>query len=125
VATEVEKGRAGGVDLPDLRTLGWVEIRIASGVDRLPKVPDLGAGEREVLAMGVANPGALLIIDERLGRFCAEALKLPYTGTLGILLRAKAEGRIARIGPMLDRLDSLGFRLASKTRLAVLKHAGE
>jgi len=67
----------------------------------------------------------VLILDERLARSRAQALKLTFTGTLGILLRAKAEGRLAQIEPVLAHLDRLGFRLSAKTRTAVLKLAGE
>jgi uncharacterized protein len=70
-------------------------------------------------------PNAVVILDERLARLHAEALKLSFTGTLGILLRAKVEGRIARLEPVLAYLDRLGFRLSAKTRAAVLKLAGE
>jgi predicted nucleic acid-binding protein len=55
----------------------------------------------------------------------AEALKLAFTGTLGILLRAKVEGRIPRIDHLLEHLDLLGFRLSARTRAAILKLAGE
>ena len=67
----------------------------------------------------------MLILDERLGRLHAEALRLTFTGTMGILLRAKAAGRIPRIEPLLEDLDRLGFRLSARTRAAVLKQAGE
>jgi len=86
---------------------------------------DLGAGEKEVLALGTQVPAVVLILDERLGRLHAEALKLAFTGTMGILLRAKAEDRIPRIEPLLEHLDRLGFRLSARTRAAVLKQAGE
>ena len=65
------------------------------------------------------------ILDERLGRLHAEALKLTFTGTLGILLRAKVEGRIPQVEPLLMHLDQLGFRLSAKTHAAVLRQAGE
>jgi predicted nucleic acid-binding protein len=55
----------------------------------------------------------------------AEALKLTFTGTLGILLRAKVEGRIRRIDPLLAHRDRLGFRMSARTRAAVLRQAGE
>jgi predicted nucleic acid-binding protein len=57
---------------------------------------DLGAGEREVLAFGIQLPDALLLLDERLARVHARALQLNFTGTLGILLRAKDEGHIRK-----------------------------
>jgi len=65
--------------------------------------------------MGELEPGSVVILDERLGRLYAEALKSTSTGTLGILLRAKGEGRIPRIGPLLEHLDRLGFRLSART----------
>ena len=70
---------------------------------------DLGAGEKEVLALRLQLPGAVVILDERLGRLHAEALKLAFTGTPGILLRAKVEGRIPRIDALLAHLDSFGI----------------
>ena len=76
----------------------------------MPTAADLGAGEKEVLALGIQIPGAVVILDERLARLHAEALKLSFTGTLGILLRAKVEGRIACLEPVLAHLDRLGFR---------------
>jgi predicted nucleic acid-binding protein len=60
-----------------------------------------------------------------LGRLHAEALKLSFTGTLGILLRAKVEGRILRIEPLLANLGRLGFRQSAKTHAAVLRQAGK
>jgi len=53
------------------------------------------------------------------------ALKLTFTGTLGILLRAKVEGRIPQIRPLLGHLTRLGFRLSANTLTAIMKHAGE
>ncbi|MGD0773378.1 MAG: DUF3368 domain-containing protein [Candidatus Solibacter sp.] len=125
VLDELERGRSIGVDLPDVRRLTWLTIQAPEASDKVLAAADLGAGEKEVLALGREVPGAVLILDERLGRVHAEALKLTFTGTLGILLRAKAEGRIPRIEPLLDHLDLLGFRLSVRTRAAVLKQAGE
>jgi predicted nucleic acid-binding protein len=78
-----------------------------------------------VLALGLQVPNVVVILDERLGRLQAEVLKLTFTGTLGILLRANVEGRITRLEPVLSHLDRLGFRLSAKTRASVLKLAGE
>jgi len=59
------------------------------------------------------------------GDCMAEALKLRFTGTLGILLRAKAEGRVPRIEPLVAHLGRLGFRLSAKTHAAIIRQAGE
>ena len=125
VARELELGRAIGIDLPDIGAIPWVKIQAPEARDKVPTVADLGAGEKEVLALGLEVANAVVILDERLGRLQAEVLKLTFTGTLGILLRAKVEGRISRIEPVLAHLDRLRFRLSAKTRAAVLKLAGE
>jgi predicted nucleic acid-binding protein len=125
VVRELELGRAIGIDLPEIGMLPWMKIQAPEGLDKVPTATDLGAGEKEVLALGLQAPNAVVILDERLARLHAEALKLNFTGTLGILLRAKVGGRIARLEPVLAFLDRLGFRLSAKTQAAVLKLAGE
>ena len=65
------------------------------------------------------------VLDDALARQVAETLRLPVTGTLGLLLDAKRLSLIPAVRPLLEQLDALGFRLAPHTRSAVLKLAGE
>jgi uncharacterized protein len=125
VVGELRRGKELGVDLPDVRSLPWLQVQAPEALEKVPATADLGAGEREVLALGLQVPDAVVILDERLARLHAGALKLTFTGTMGILLRAKAEGRIPRIEPVIEHLGRLGFRLSSKTHAAVLRLAGE
>lgn len=85
VADELERGRSMGIDLPNVRALSWIAIQSPEGLDKVPTAPDLDAGDTEVLALAMQVPGALVIMDERIGRLYAAALKLTFTGTLGIL----------------------------------------
>ncbi|MET0623607.1 MAG: DUF3368 domain-containing protein [Pyrinomonadaceae bacterium] len=89
--------------------------------------PELGRGETDVLGLALELPhgGAVVIVDDAKSREAAGRLGLQLTGTLGVLLDAKRAGLITVVAPQLDRLDALGFRLASHTRAAVLKLAGE
>jgi len=91
----------------------------------LPLVTHLGDGEKEVLALGLELPGALLLLDDRDARRHGRVLGLEVTGTLGLLLLAKERGKLDAVGPMLDRLDALRFRLDATTRQAVLRLARE
>jgi uncharacterized protein len=50
---------------------------------------------------------------------------ISFTGTLGVLLKAKQTGYLPHVAPLLDRLESLRFRLDHTTRQAVLTLAGE
>ncbi len=51
-------------------------IRVPERLDQVPTWGKLGAGEQEVLTLGIQIPGAVVILDERLGRACAAALHL-------------------------------------------------
>lgn len=124
VVEELSKGREAGVPLPDVSALDWVEVRGAREPALLPLVTDLGQGEREALAIALESHGSVLL-DDALARKHAELFGLRFTGTLGVLLRAKREGHLEAVRPVLDRLDELGFRLGPAARAEVLSLAGE
>jgi predicted nucleic acid-binding protein len=125
VADELREGTLRGVDLPAFEALDWIKIRQPSGRLLLPIVTDLGAGEREVLALGTETSDSLVILDDGLARQYARMLNLKLTGTLGVLLKAKAAGLLPALAPVLDRLQQLRFRTDPETRQAVLRMAGE
>jgi len=54
-----------------------------------------------------------------------QILDLRLTGSLGLLLDAKKAGLVTEIRPLLEKLQSLRFRLASRTFAAVLRLADE
>ncbi len=125
VQDELIAGRQLGLNLPDLSSLDWIIVRRPSSSAALPLVTDLGAGEREVLALALETPDSVCVLDDALARQIASALQLRITGTLGVLIDAKRALLIPAVRPQLDQLHSLGFRLAAHTRDAVLKMAGE
>jgi hypothetical protein len=85
----------------------------------------LGRGESSVLALALESPFPFVILDDGLGRRAAELLRIPMTGTLGLLLDAKKIGLIPAVMLLLDQLDRLRFRVSITTRTAVLRLAGE
>jgi len=111
--------------LPDPRAVEWIVVRRPVSAPALPLVVDLGPGETQVLALALESHDAIIVVDDDLARRTAEALGLRLTGTLGILLDAKRAGLIPAVGPFLDQLQELRFRLAAHTRAAVLELAGE
>jgi predicted nucleic acid-binding protein len=113
------------VDLPLLESFDWIQIRQPTGRLLLPIITDLGAGEREVLALAAETPNSLVILDDALARRYARLLNLTLTGTLGVLLKAKETGLLPAVAPVLDRLQKPRFRLDAETRQAVLRLAGE
>lgn len=125
VVSEIAAGRAHGVNLPDLPTLDWIAVRRPISEPALPLVTDLGPGETEVLMLALESREAVVVLDDALARRIAETLRLPLTGTLGLLLDAKRAGLIQAVAPLLDQLQALRFRIAPHTRTAVLRMAGE
>ncbi len=125
VVAELEAGRSKGVDLPDPAAIAWIHVEAPAGVSVVGLATDLGAGEGQVLALGIDRPNLVVILDDRLARRLARQLGIKHTGTLGLLLDAKRKGLIPEVRPMLERLQELGFRIHPRTRSAVLDLAGE
>lgn len=124
VATELAKGKEQGVNVPDLSTIPWIDIRDLP-VPLWPLPQEIHRGEAEVLALAAEAPDSLVILDDAAARAHAKTLGYGVTGTLGVVLRAKRDGKIAAVTPVLDRLEQLGFHLAEGTRAEVLRLAGE
>lgn len=125
VVDELATGRAGGFDVPELDSLPWIAVRHPRSSSAEPSLADLGAGESQVLMLALESPDATAAIDDRVGRRAALALNINFTGTLGLLLDAKRSGRIPAVGPALERLQKLGFRVSIRTRSMFLREAGE
>lgn len=125
VVSELEQGRAIGVDAPDPTKLDWIVVEGPASTDALRLVTDLGRGETEVLALALEREKAIAVLDDRVARRLARTLDIALTGTLGILVDGKKAGLIKSVRPLIDELEDHGFRLAARTRRAVLDLAGE
>lgn len=86
---------------------------------------ELGAGESEALALAAQHQPSLLIVDDVAARAVAQTLGLRYTGTLGILLKAKSAHLIPAVRPLLDQLIQHTFYLSEPLYRATLSLARE
>jgi len=125
VANELAAGVVLKVSLPDLNSLAWLKVKTTRVDLALQEINGLGAGEKEAFTLALEVEDSLVIVDDGLARYYAKQLNIKFTGTLGILLKAKQLGNLTIIAPILDELDALGFRIDASTRMAVLKLAGE
>lgn len=109
------------------RAEGWLIIQAPQDLAAVSALPfNLQPGETEALALALELPDSLLLVDDAQGRKAAAALGIAYTGTLGVLLRAKAEGKISALRPVLGLLASrTTFWLRPAVESAALKQAGE
>ncbi|MGE0103316.1 MAG: DUF3368 domain-containing protein [Blastocatellales bacterium] len=125
VLSELNVGRARGVFVPDASSISWIVVKRPQAQALLSLAPDLGQGEREAIALAAETENSLLILDDSLARRHARLLGLTFTGTLGILLKAKHTGHLIAIEPVLEQLQVSGFFLDAATRASVLKLARE
>ncbi len=103
----------------------WISLERpadAGMVAALRLLVDPGESEAIVLAY---EKGLRIILDDRKAREVAVRLGVPITGTVGLLLKAKQEGVIAAVRPLLDALDSKQFRIGEALRSEALRLAGE
>jgi predicted nucleic acid-binding protein len=122
VIGELAEGRARGHDLPVLDTLSWVEIR--APITPLVLPAKLGRGEQEAISVAVERHLPVLI-DDRDARTCAGSLGLKVIGIFGVLIKAKRQGLIPAVMPLVDRIAGQGFRMNDATRQQVRALAGE
>ena len=85
----------------------------------------LGPGEAEVIAVAAQSTNALAVLDDKRARATARAMGVRLTGTLGILLRARREGRLPSMRAAIEVLGRAGFHLSSELKEKACKLAGE
>ena len=108
-----------GADLPE-----WVEIRTVSNM-QFQFTLDVDAGEASAIALALESGPSLVILDDDKARKLAKKLNLNITGSLGLLLRAKKEGIIPSIKPIIEKIQQTNFRYSQKVLAEILSLAKE
>lgn len=121
ITTTVEIATEFGEPLPE-----WVEILSVKSKDtqRLLEM-QIDKGESSAIALALEISDSLLILDDIKARKVATQLGLSITGTLGIIIKAKHEGIIPSVIPILNKIKQTDFRLSNEVELQVLKAAME
>lgn len=118
--TETIKNEFGS-PLPD-----WIQIKLPSNkfYQQILEM-DLDPGEASAIALSLETDNAILIIDDLKGRNVAEKLRLKYSGTFGLILRAKQKGIVTAIRPILIKIQQTNFRFTDSLFQTILDEAGE
>jgi predicted nucleic acid-binding protein len=82
-------------------------------------------GESSAIALALEFSDSLLILDDFKARRIATQLGLSITGTLGVIIKAKLEGIIPSVIPILQKIKQTDFRLSNEVEIKVLKAAME
>lgn len=125
VKEELIVGQTKGINVPNLASLEWLQIGTVKSTSAIPNVIDLGLGEAQVIALGRGNSNSLLILDDQLGRKITTLYELRFTGTLGVLVKAKQAGYLTAISPIISQLQATGMWLTKPVIQTALKLAEE
>jgi len=85
----------------------------------------LDPGEASAIAFALDLENVLLILDDLKGRKEAERLGLTFTGTLGVLFKAKKQGFVKELKPFIETLKMVGFRISKNIEEEILKRSEE
>lgn len=121
ITTTIDIANEYGEKLPD-----WVEIKDVKDKYRQQLLEmQIDKGESSAITLALETPGSTLILDDYKARRIAEQLCLSYTGTIGIIIKAKLMGLIPSIKPLFDKIKQTNFRVSVDIELQALKEANE
>ena len=97
-----------GKDLPD-----WISVKNPKDThyQQILEV-DLDKGEASAIALSLDLDSAILIIDDLKGRKMAQRLGLRFSGTLGLIIKARQTGKIDSVRPIIDKIKQTNFRFS-------------
>ncbi len=124
VYREIEAGKSKDY-YRDLSTIEWIDIIEIKDSQAVKYFLDLDVGEAEAIVLATEIEADLIIMDEKLGRFHAKHADLKVTGTIGILIKAKTEGLIDKLKPLLNELTEKEVWISEKLKKRILVEVGE
>jgi predicted nucleic acid-binding protein len=83
------------------------------------------AGEASAFTLAFEIENSVLILDDRKARKFAGTLGLKFTGTLGVLVKAKQLGKVPSLRLILEKLQETDFRISQEIINKILMEAGE
>jgi predicted nucleic acid-binding protein len=121
ITTTIDIANEFGEKLPN-----WVEIKDVKDKYRQQLLEmQIDKGESSAITLALETPDSTLILDDYKARRIVEQLGLSYTGTIGVIIKAKLIGIIPSIKPLLDKIRQIDFRLSTDIELQALKEANE
>jgi len=120
-------GRAGAREVEEAARAGWLKVESPTNELLLRMLKrDLDDGEAEAIALTVEREAEVVLLDESHVRRKASVYGLQKTGVIGLLIRAKVEGKLPSLREELDRLrQEAGFWISENLYQQALKAVGE
>ena len=104
----------------------WVELKNATNLAvRQTLEQILDAGEASAIALCLELPDSLIALDDLKGRKIAKSLNLKVTGSLGILIKAKQNGHLEKLKPVIEQIQQTDFRISENIVKKALELVGK
>lgn len=104
----------------------WIEIVAVKNTKYQTELESIiDKGEASAIALAVEIPNSIVIIDDLKAKKLAKRIGLNLTGTIGIILKAKQNGIINSVKPILNKLRQTNFRLTEKLEQDIINESGE
>jgi predicted nucleic acid-binding protein len=121
ILTTIEIAQEYGEKLPE-----WVEVVLVKDKYRQQLLEmQIDIGESSAIALALETPNSTVVLDDYKARKISDQLGLSFTGTIGIIIKAKIKGIIPSIKPILQKMRQTDFRLSAEIELQALNEAGE
>jgi len=121
IITTMDIANEYGEKLPN-----WIEIKEVKDKYRQRILEmQIDKGESSAITLALETSDCTLILDDYKARRIAEQLHLSFTGTIGVIIKAKLLGLIPSIKPLLDKIRQTNFRVSVDIELQALKEANE
>jgi predicted nucleic acid-binding protein len=105
---------------------GWVSVALVGNARLVQALrSSLGQGESEVIALAMERQDAIAVLDDLRARRTAHDLGIRFTGTAGVLIKAKSSGILSSVAAALEAMAPSGFRLSADLRREILRLSGE
>lgn len=125
VGEELVAGGAASFALAEYQAADWLHKRTEPLTIAPHLLNTLDKGEASVIQLALDKSILTVVIDETAGRRIARLNGLAVTGTIGILLRAKSEGRAFSMRKAIERMQAHGVWLSKRVIAFALTQAGE
>lgn len=110
-----------GEKLPD-----WVIVQNVADKSRQRILElQIDRGESSAIALALEIQNSTLILDDFKARKIAQQLGISFTGTIGVIIKAKLNRIIPSIKPYLEKIKETNFRISAEIELQALKEAKE
>jgi hypothetical protein len=123
---ESVENSGGAEDAKEIENADWIHPMTIEDLD-LKKALKLtiDEGEAAAIVLALEQKADLVLMDDYDGRAMAKEYNLKVVGTIGILLKAKLEGKTISLRHDLDVLRKNGFWLSEELYLRLIAEANE